>query len=125
ASVRLTRAVLTLALVVAAAFVAPAGATSVTSAQLRELARAAQSDPAALGRLRGVDEVDGRAVNLRVALGGAAGEELDHRLRVLAGAAGAGAAAPKSARDDARGILKQRRFQRHEAPHPFRGILTY
>ena len=110
----------------AAVAAAPAGAASLTGAQMRELARAAASDPAALERLREADAVDGRRVDLRHALAGATGGALEARLRVLAGDGPAnGAAEPGRAREDARQILSQRRFRRHEAPRPFHGVLTF
>src|SRR5205807_2279719 len=100
----------------AALAVPPARATALTSAQVRELARAARSDPASLARLRTVDAVDGRRVDLGLALAGATGSELDRRLAVLGGAAGRGAGTSKQPREAARGILAERRFRRHEAP---------
>jgi len=109
----------------AALAVPPARATALTSAQVRELARAARSDPASLARLRTVDAVDGRRVDLGLALAGATGSELDRRLAVLGGAAGRGAGTSQQAREAARGVLAERRFRRHEAPRPFRGLLAY
>jgi hypothetical protein len=111
----------------AAVAAVPAGAASLTSAQVRELARAAASDPAALERLREADAVDGRRVGLRQALAGATGRALEARLRLLAAGGGpaTGGAEPGRARDDARRILSQRRFRRHDAPRPFHGVLTF
>ena len=125
-AIQLTRLSLALACCAAAAvFAGAAGATSVTSAQVRALAHAAESDPAALARLREVDQVVGRSVDLRRALAGASGRELVRRLRVLEAAAGTPAAPAPRPREDARAILQERRFRRHEAPRPFAGVLTF
>jgi len=123
----LTRLSLVLACcaVTVAVLAGSAGATSLTSAQVRALARAAESDRGALARLRDVDEVDGRSVDLRRALAGASGRELAARLRLLERATGGPATAPREPRETARAILKGRRFQRHEPPRPFEGVLTF
>ena len=120
---------LPLALVAAAtaalAAAGTAGAVSVTSAELRTLARSAASNRSAHARLREVDEVDGRPVAVGKALEGASGSALVHRLRVLAGGGAGGTVPPANARSDARSILHQRRFKRHDAPAPFRGVLSF
>jgi hypothetical protein len=102
-----------------------AGAVSVTSAQLRTLARSAASNRSALARIREVDEVDGRPVAIGKALKGASGSSLARRLRVLARGPVGGVAPSLTARGDARSILRERRFKRHDAPAPFRGVLTF
>jgi hypothetical protein len=108
----------------ALAVAAPAArATAVSSGQLRALAQRAAADPAALARLRAVDRVDGRPVDVRGALRGAHGGALAARLRVLA------AAAPSGTRVDAgtqaRDILSERRFTGSSVPGPFHGILDW
>lgn len=114
-----------LTVLAALAVVQPVSASSVSPAQLRELARAARTDPDALRRLRAVDRVGGRPVDVGAALAGASGSDLDRRLGVLAADAGTPAAQPGRARGDAQSILRQRRFHRHHAPRPFRGVLAF
>ncbi len=109
---------------VSAAAAGAAWAQSVCGEELEALAEKARQDPAALRRLRGVETVDGRPVELDRALGGAEGEVLDARLRALAGGGGGSAAASAaSARAEARRILAQRRFRPSSTPRPLRGLL--
>jgi len=131
------RAVATVVLVAANAVLVPgaarlgaeaAAAESVSSKDLRALAERAASDPTALSRLRGVDRVDGRSVDVRRALDGAEGDDLRSRLRMLAsgpgeGQAPSGVAGPASPRDEARRILDGRKFQPAPTLRPFRGVL--
>jgi hypothetical protein len=114
-----------------------AAATEVSATELRELAQRAADDPAALGRLRGVDAVDGAAVDVGAALGDATGEELRERLEALAAVPGTGesgtnlsgpragepATTAADARADAREILAERRFRGTRVQGPFRGLL--
>lgn len=108
-----------------AAAAGAAWAQSVSGEELEALAEKARQDPAALRRLREVETVDGRPVELDRALGGAEGEVLDARLRALAGGGGGGSAAASaaSARAEARRILAQRRFRPSSTPRPLRGLL--
>ena len=101
---------------------AVARAEPVGGAELRDLAARAADDPAALERLRGVDAVDGRAVDVAAALGDARGDELRARLAVLAEPAGE-RGDPAGARADARDILAGNRYSPPEVPGPFRGAL--
>jgi hypothetical protein len=101
-----------------------ASAAAVTGAELRALAERAADDPAALTRLRSVDSVDGRPVDLRAALAGVEGEALRDRLRVLA-ESGERIAAGGSPREDAARILSDRRFRESEVPRPFHGLLVW
>jgi Domain of unknown function (DUF4129) len=103
----------------------PAGAEEVSRQELESLAGRATGDPVALDRLRRVDRVDGRPVDLRRALD-APGPEAADRARVLAGGTapsptGAGSAA--DVRRDARSILDEPRFQARKGPRPFAGAL--
>jgi hypothetical protein len=122
--VRIAGAVLACVLA-CAGWPAVAHGAEATAAQVRALARAAQHDATALGRLRAIDVVEGRRARLREALRGTDGE-VRARLRVLAqeGAAQAGgpASAPGAARAQARDVLAQRRFQRTQVPSPLRGV---
>ena len=121
---RVAAAILLIA--VAAGVVHPAGAQTVTGAQLQALAEQATTDPRALAQLRAVRQVDGRPVDVAGALDGAEGPELAARLRTLARGAGAGAAAPVSAaeaRGEAAAVLEGRRFKDPRVPRPFQGIL--
>jgi hypothetical protein len=102
---------------------APAHAEAVGAGELRGLAAAAADDPGALERLRGVDRVDGRAVDVAAVLEGAAGPELEARLAVLARAPDGVAGDPAGARAEAREILAGARFSPPELPGPFRGAL--
>jgi Domain of unknown function (DUF4129) len=101
-----------------------ARADAVTGAQLRSLAERAADDPAALARLRRVDRVDGRRVEVAGALRGARGRDLQARLRLLA-ASPAPARAAGDPRGDAREILSQRRFTGTRVPGPFRSLLDW
>jgi hypothetical protein len=102
---------------------AVAQGAAATAAQVRALAAAAQRDPAALERLREIDVVDGRPGRLGDALRGS-DADLRARLRVLAqaGPARGGAAPPGAARDQARDVLEQRRFQGTNVPSPLRDV---
>ena len=99
----------------------PAGAQSVTAAELKSLAGRAVTDGRALAQLRGVREVDGRPVDVGRALAGAEGPELAARLQTLA-QGGTGAVAAGAGREAA-SILEGRRFKEPDVPRPFAGIL--
>ena len=102
---------------------AAAGATEVSSAQLRTLAEEAVDDPAALAELRRVDSVDGRPMDVAGALRGARGDELEERLLHLAESiptrAGQAAGDPRA---EARDVLAEGRFHGTSVPGPFRGL---
>ncbi len=87
------------------------------------LAGAALRDPAALGRLRAIDVVDGRPVPLSTALRGTRADVLA-RLRVLAQPADGptAAASPRAARGAASDILDARRFTAGGVPAPLRAV---
>lgn len=113
-----------------------AGAEEVSGTELDSLARRAGDEPAALDRLRRVDRVDGRPVDLRRALDAPAPQAAE-RARVLGAGSGAGSGSGSStpaaergagtgagsAADDARAILAERRFQPRKDPRPLAGIL--
>ena len=103
-----------------AAWPAAAHGAEATVGEVRALAAAAQRDSAALARLRAVEVVDGRRARLGDALRGS-DADVRARLRALAQAPappGAGGAAPRAdaAREQAREVLAQRRFQRTKVP---------
>lgn len=104
---------------------ASARAEEVSSAELRALAAAAaRDDRAALARLRDVDVVDGRPAAIREALRGS-DVDVRARLDVLARDGGAAAAPPPlagTARQQARDVLAQRRFQPTSVPSPLRSV---
>jgi len=108
-----------------AAWPAAAHAAEATAAQLRELAQASLRDPAALERLRDIDVVDGRPADLGAALRGS-DDEVRARLRALAAQAppapAGSAAAAGRAREQARDVLAQRRFQPSSVPTPLRSV---
>lgn len=103
----------------------PAAAES--SAEVRDLARRAQSDPNALARLRQVRDVDGRAVDYERALGEAEGGDLRSRLRTIE--SGAGAVEPNvpllndAPRREASRILDSSKYKPAEPPRPLRGVI--
>jgi hypothetical protein len=123
-SARVAGAALLLAIAASMWFSGIARAADVSASEFRTLARAAIDDPAALVRLRDVDAVDGRAVNVDGALRGARGAALDARLRELA-APDAVAPGGRDTRQDAREVLAERRFQEADVPGPFRGIIRW
>ena len=105
---------------------ATAGATEVSSAQLRTLAEEAADGGAALAELRRVDSVDGRPIDVAGALRGASGDELEERLLHLAESiptrAGPAAGDPRS---EAREVLAEGRFHGTSVPGPFRGLIDW
>ena len=121
---RVAGAALLLAIAASMWFSGIARAADVSASEFRTLARAAIDDPAALVRLRDVDAVDGRAVNVDGALRGARGAALDARLRELAGSYEV-APGGRDTRQDAREVLAERRFQEADVPGPFRGIIRW
>jgi hypothetical protein len=105
---------------------APASGDEVSSAQLRQLAQAAESDPIALARLRAVDRVDGQHADVQAALAGANPTELAARLRVLAGGTATGdGITTTDPRKEAAHILAGRRFHERKTPAPLRGALHW
>jgi hypothetical protein len=112
------------ALVAAGPLAARARGDDVSRAELARLAEAATTDERALERLRRVDSVGGRPVDIRRALAGASRDELDERLAALSASAPAGAS-PQGARERAHAILAERRFHRTELPRPFAGLLGW
>jgi hypothetical protein len=103
---------------------APARADDVSAAELRTLARDAVDDPAALARLREVDSVDGRRVDVGGALRGARGAALAARLEALAAPYGvtSGGSDPRA---EARDVLAESRFHETDVPGPFRGVFEW
>lgn len=106
----------------------PPGA-GVSAAEVRRLASEALHDPGALAELRRVRTVDGRPVDVAGALDTKDPQELDGRLRVLAGDASSTAASPgvdaDEARRDAARVLAQGKYHGHEPPRPLRGVLEW
>lgn len=110
----------------------PVGAE--TSVEVRELARRAHTDGAALNRLRSVKEVDGRPVDYERALAGADDAALEQRLDAIeAGfsgdlsssnsSSGGGAPVPATARQEAERILASRAFRPAQPPRPLLGAI--
>ena len=119
-----TRALVACVVALLVALSSPAAAEDASAEEVRALARAAQDDPAALERLRAIDSIEGTPVDLRAALEGAAGDELDARLQTLAGdAAGVDTVDSTEARAAARSVLDQDKFQESDIPRPFKGVL--
>lgn len=103
---------------------APARADDISAAEFRTLAQDAVDDSAALARLRAIDSVDGRRVDVRGALRGARGAALDARLEALA-APSAVVPAGLDPRAEAREVLAESRFHETRVPGPFRGIFDW
>ena len=102
---------------------AAARGEEVTAPQLRALAAAARDDSAALERLREVDVVDGRPAAIGDALRGD-DDDVRARLDVLAQEPAVAPPIPLegSAREQARDVLGQRRFQETSIPSPLRSV---
>ena len=114
-----------LAALVALVFVPAALADAATGGQVKQLAaQAAGGDAAALERLRRVDTVDGRPVDLAAALDAENGE-LRARLRTLAAGSSAVAAGTRDAQREAGDILGERRFHGSSVPRPLHGVLEW
>ena len=103
--------------------VGPARADQVTGDELRELARRAIDDESALAELRRVEQVDGRPVDIATSLSGAEGNELRGRLEALAADDADDEIDADSAREYARTILADRRFNADSPPRPLRGFV--
>jgi hypothetical protein len=101
----------------------PALAAAATGEEVRALAQRAQSNPAALERLRSITVVDGRRVDLRDAL--RTTDRGDLRARLSALGRSAGAAPVMDARAQAHAILHERRFRGSSVPRPFHGALVW
>lgn len=106
-----------------AAWPAAARGDEVSATELRALAAAARDDRAALARLREVDAVDGRPAAIGEAL---QGTDAEVRARLDALAQDGPVASPESfsgtAREQARDVLSQRRFQPTSVASPLRGL---
>ena len=108
----------------AAAFLVFVGAAAATTgADVRGLAAAAPTDPAALARLRAVTVVDGQHVDFARALRTSSRPDLLARLHALS------APTPPvrafAASHEAQRILKERRFHGSRLPRPFHGALVW
>jgi hypothetical protein len=113
-------------LVIALALPGSAHAAEVTTAEFQTLVeRAIDDDRAALAELRRVDAVDGQDVNVRGALRGARGDDLEVRLRTL------GDSIPSQTEPldldpqaEAREVLAEDRFQA-DSPRPLRSFFEW
>jgi hypothetical protein len=113
------------ALVVLVLLASPTMAEDVSSPQLRQLAQAAQRDPAALERLRSVDRVDGRPADFKAALADSDPAELADRLHTIAGGGPSTGTAADDARRAATHILSGRQYHPRTTPAPFRQPLHW
>jgi hypothetical protein len=96
----------------------PAGAREATAEEVASLARSAASgNESALQRLRDIDRVEGRTVDLESALD-TAGTDLTSRLQMLTRTESA--SAPSDPQGAARDILSERRFHGTDLPQPLR-----
>jgi hypothetical protein len=102
----------------------PASARDATSAEVRDLAERARTDPSALSDLRTIDRVDGRRVDIASAIDGTEPGELRPRLATLGGGGTATDVDAGAARRDARSILADERFgEGADVPRPFAGVI--
>lgn len=102
---------------------ARASVSEVTEGRLSGLAERARSDPEALERLRAVDRVDGRPVDVALVLGDSSGADLDARLRALADRGQSAPVSPARSKAQATAILSEDRFKPAPVPRPLRGLL--
>lgn len=101
---------------------APDPAAAASAAEVRALAARAVHDPAALNRLRTIERVDGRRVDVAAALSGARGQDLRARLRALSADPSLPPASTQGAGARARAILAGRRFRGGGLPQLARGL---
>ena len=115
-------------LVLAATFALPAAAqaTEVTMEEFRTLVeRSIDDDRGALAELRRVDVVDGQQVDVRGALQGARGDDLEVRLRTLGDSLPTGTEPLTiNPQAEAREVLAEDRFQAN-SPRPFRSFFEW
>ncbi len=100
----------------------PVRAQVVTDDQLERLRHQAVSDPVALEKLRRIDSVEGRPVDLERALSGAQGTELRDRLDALAQIESGDPLDTSTAKSRAEAILSSERFRAAPPPRPFAGL---
>ncbi len=107
-----------------------AQAATTTRAEAAALARAAVDDDRALAELRGIEELDGRPVDLAAATA-ALGGDRRARLAALADAL-AGPAEPgdppvdrEASRQVAEQVLEADKYQEDQVPRPFQGALAW
>ena len=106
--------------------VAPsAWASDATGAEVRALVERAADDPASLQKLREIDRVDGRHVDLRAALAGAQGDELEQRLAALAVEGTPSEISPARDRAEAAEIVDGPPYEQAGPPRPFRRFLDW
>jgi hypothetical protein len=103
----------------------PARAAEATTERFVELVRQASNDPSALEELKRIDSVDGRDLDVALALEGATGSELDQRLSTLADSVSTRTGDAVAAREAAARILAASRFQPARFPRPFKSVLEW
>lgn len=120
------RAVFVLA-VVCCFIAAPAAAEEATRSEVLDLAHDATFDDAALDRLRDIDAIDERPVDMERLLEGADGTEIEQRVEALVpeSVEVIEGRDPAADRAEAKEILAQDRYQPDEIPRPFRGPLEW
>ena len=101
-----------------------AAAQDVTIERFRQLVSEAAEDPSAAARLRRIDSVDGRPVDLATALGSATGDDLRRRLELLATPGGPSGQSDE-ARSQARDILAGSSFRDPRTPKPLKSITDW
>jgi len=118
--------VLVVVLTALAAVPPPAPALDASDSELRALVARAGRNPDALAQLRRIDRVDGRPVDLRGALAGATPKQVRARLETLNARSEQADSPPGTAgrsREQARAVLRQRRFAPASVPRPLHGAL--
>lgn len=99
-------------------------AAEVSAAEFEELLDAAPENEQALERLRAVDSVDGRPVDLGPVLDAESTEELQRRLEALETDPAASEPDPDP-RDSAAEILADKRYADRDPPRPLKGALEW
>lgn len=105
-----------------------AQAADATRDEVLRLAHDAAFDDDALARLKDIDSIDGRPVDVERLVAGAEGAEVERRVSALFAEGTTGSAAvpdPAAARAEAEQILEQNRYQPEDIPRPFRGPLEW
>ena len=123
----MTRSATALAVIFLTLVPSAASAIEATSSEVTRLAEDAAFDDDALSRLKQIDAIDGRAVDLDRLLEGAEGDEIEQRIDTLLTRPDAAPAprAPAAERAEAERILEQDRYRSEEIPRPFRRQLEW
>lgn len=106
----------------------PAHAAEAPRSEVLELAHEATFDDDALERLKDIDSIDGRPVDMERLVAGARGTDIEDRVAALVSETPPSTATgrdPAADRAEAEQILEQERYRPQEIPRPFRGPLEW